>query len=242
MGVGSFYYLQGNYLGGIVDHSVGMGTSVPWASAGIASDFMAMMQLAGSATSKSFAAAAGTPIINGGLIALTVASNTLGIGRPEDGERFGTSSSQFDDAHASLGTSKPPADWHGTGSDTYGARNTEQKTRAADMAGYDSRIQAVLADEAKQVENTREFVSKRQTILAWSIPPALAAKLIPVAGPAISAGIEIGAVLATVPFAMDRIENLAHHSSDNAGKISDLAARYESIASEAELPGGGFGA
>lgn len=256
MSVGSFAYLQGNYGYGIVDHANGMKSSVPWASAGITSDYMSMMQLLGtsgaqalaaSTTSASaaaslgrFAAAAATPIINAGLITLTVASNTLGFGRPEDGERFSDSSSQFTGANANLQTSVPPGDWQGDARDAYHDRNAEQQVRAADMAKYDAKINAILAKEAGQVENTRDFVSKRQTVLGLSIAPAIAAKAIPVAGPAISATIEIAAVLGTVPFALDRVENMAFHAGENANEINEIASRYESVAAGAQMPGGGF--
>lgn len=245
MGVASFYYLQGNYGYGIVDHANGMKSSVPWATAGIGSDALSMGQLLGTSGASAlgatkFAAAAATPIINIGLITLTVASNTLGFGRPEDGERFGTGSSHFYNAYAGLQKSIPPDDWEGTASDAYGDQNSKQQMRAADMADYDAGVQDVLANEAGQVDNTREFVSKRQTALGLSIAPALAAKLIPVAGPALSVAIEIAAVGATVPFAMQRVEEMLHHADNNAKKIRDLATSYDSVASNAELPGGGF--
>jgi uncharacterized protein YukE len=256
MGVGSFYYLNGNYAFGIADHANGMKSSLPWASAGIASDGMALMQILGTsgaqalaasssgaaaATLGKFAAAAATPIINVGLITLTAASNTLGFGRPEDGERFGSGSSQFADANDALQESVPPEDWAGSARDAYHDRNAEQQARATDMAKYDAKIKEVLAKEAGQVDNTREFVSKRQTVLALSIAPAIAAKAIPVVGAGVSAAIEIAAVVGTVPFAMQRMEEMLHHADDNASAIGEIASRYESLASAAELPGGGFG-
>jgi hypothetical protein len=246
MGVGSFYYLNGNYGFGILDHANGMKSSIPWASAGIAGDALSLGQLLGTSGASlmgatNFARAAATPIINAGLITLTVAGNQLGFGRPEDGERFGNSSSQFNDAYSELLKSTPPDDWQGTGSDAYGDRNAEQQTRAADMSSYDRGIQEVLAEEAKQVDNTREFVSKRQTVLGLSIAPALAAKLIVPAGPAISTAIEVAAVAGTVPFAVQRIDEMISHSSNNANAISDLASRYDELASGAEMPGEGFG-
>ena len=56
MSVGSFAYLQGNYGYGIVDHANGMKSSVPWASAGIATDYMSMMQLLGTSGAQALAA------------------------------------------------------------------------------------------------------------------------------------------------------------------------------------------
>ena len=170
-----------------------------------------------------------------------MASNTLGFGRPEDGERFKDSSSQFTGANGDLQTSVPPGDWQGDARDAYHDRNAEQQVRTADMAKYDAKITEILVKEAGQVENTRDFVSKRQTVLGLSIAPAIAAKAIPVAGPAISAAIEIGAVLATVPFALDRVKDMAFHSSDNANEIGEIASHYESVAAGARIRGGGFG-
>lgn len=263
MGVGSFYYLQGNYGYGVVDHVNGAKSSVPWAMGGIATDLLSMGQLvategadalaksaARSATTaaqkasaeslKNFAKGAGTPIINAGLVALTMESNMLGFGRPEDGERFARGADQFMAANASLLQSVPPDDWIGDASVAYGSRNKEQQTRTADMYSKDMAIQKVLADEAGQVENTREFVSQRQTILSAAIAPALAAKLLPY-GQVISTLIEIAAVAGTVPFATQRVSLMTEHAGANARTIRSITSEYESIASTAELPGGGFG-
>ncbi len=260
MGVGSFYYLQGNYVYGIADHANGAKSSVPWAMAGIGSDLLSMGQLvategagalaksaaASGATSsaqslKNFAKGAGTPIINAGLIALTLESNMLGFGRPEDGARFTEGANHFVDAHSTLLKSAPPGDWTGDSSTAYGDRNKEQQVRAADMSSTDSAIQKVVAAEADQVGKTRDFVAQMQTLLSLSIIPALAAKAVPVVGPALSTAIEVAAVAGTVPMATIRCHEMASRSGDNASKIRSLASQYESIGSNAEMPGGGFG-
>ncbi len=107
MGRRKFHYLQGNYVYGIADHANGAKSSVPWASgrhrkrptvngsarrhrgAGALAKSAAASGATSSAQSlKNFAKGAGTPIINAGLIALTLESNMLGFGRPEDGARF----------------------------------------------------------------------------------------------------------------------------------------------------------
>jgi EspA/EspE family len=260
MGVGAFSYLNGNYVYGVVDHANGVKSSVPWGMAGIGSDLLSIGQNvategasalarsaaasgeAGAANSlKSFAKGAGTPIINAGLITLTVESNMLGFGRPEDGARFTQGADHFLDAHSTLLKSAPPGDWTGDGSTAYGDRNKEQQARAADMSSTDSAIQKVVAEEAGQVDKTREFVSQCQTILSLSIIPALAAKAIPVVGLAVSTAIEVAAVAATVPIGTVRVHQMASRSGEHASKIRDLASQYESIASNAEIPGGGFG-
>ncbi|WP_235654218.1 EspA/EspE family type VII secretion system effector [Mycolicibacterium houstonense] len=260
MSVGAFYYLQGNYAYGIADHANGAKSSVPWAMAGIGTDLMSMGQLvategaqlmaksaaaSGAASSaeslKSFAKGAGTPIINAGLVALTLESNMLGFGRPEDGERFTRGADQFMSANASLLQSAPPDDWTGDASNAYGDRNKEQQARTADMYSKDMAIQKVLAEEAGQVDNTREFVSKRQTILSAAIAPALAAKLIPYGGQVISTMIEIAAVSGTVPFATQRVSLMTEHAGEHARTIRGITSEYQSIASNAEMPGGGFG-
>ncbi|MED5815002.1 EspA/EspE family type VII secretion system effector [Mycolicibacterium sp. 050232] len=260
MGVGSFYYLQGNYVYGIADHANGAKSSVPWAMAGIGSDFLSMGQLVATegagALAKSAAASgatssakalgniakgAGTPIINAGLIVLTMESNMLGFGRPEDGARFTEGANHFVDAHSTLLRSAPPGDWTGDASKAYGDRNKEQQARAADMSSTDSAIQKVVADEARQVGDTRDFVSQMQTILSLSIVPALLAKATPVVGPALSTAIEVAAVAGTVPAATIQCHQMASRSGENAGKIKDLASRYESTNANAKIPGGGFG-
>ncbi|WP_231965713.1 EspA/EspE family type VII secretion system effector [Mycobacterium sp. E802] len=234
-------YMDGNYAAGVVDHANGMGSSVPWGMAGIASDFTGIMQSVASFGPAKYAAAASTPIINGGLIALTVASNTLGFGRPEDGERFTRGAQQFFAAYHTLGAAAPPGDWEGTSSDAYGSRTTEQQDRASNMSSYDTAIQKVLATEASQVGSARDFVSKRQTALALCVAPAILLKFTPVVGPALSTAFEITSVLATVPYAMDRIENTVYEANQNADQIRKIASDYETLSSSAQIPGGGFG-
>lgn len=234
-------YMDSNYLYGTADHANGVGSSVPWGMAGIASDFTGIMQTVASFGPAKFAGAAATPIINGGLIMLTIASNTLGFGRPEDGERFARGATAFDNAHQSLGTAAPPPDWEGTASDAYGARTTEQQDRASSMASYDRAIQKVLAAEADQVGKARDFVSKRQTALALCVPAAIAIKFMGPGGPAASLAFEAASVMATVPYAMDRVENTVYQAKENAAQIGKITQNYDALTSTAEIPGGGFG-
>lgn len=260
MGVGSFLYLNGNYAGGVVDHASGAKSSIPWAMAGIGTDFLSMGQLvahdgakllaksaaasgsAGAAESlASFSKAVGTPIINAGLVTLTMESNLLGFGRPEDGERFTRGANHFMDAYSALLKSAPPGDWHGTGSTEYGDRNKEQQARASDLHAKDVAVQKELSDEASQVSDTRDYISKCQTKLAAAIIPAIAAKIAPWGGPALAYAIEIAAVAATVYPATTQLNQLIDRAGAHARTIKSIASEYESIASNAELPGAGFG-
>ncbi|WP_254849220.1 EspA/EspE family type VII secretion system effector [Mycobacterium sp. GA-1841] len=231
-------YMDSNYLYGTADHANGLSSSVPWGMAGIASDFTGIMQTVASFGPAKFAAAAATPIINGGLIALTVASNTLGFGRPEDGERFGRGATAFDDAHSSLLNAASPSGWEGDASDAYGARTAEQQNRAQNMAIQDRAIQTVLFNEADQVSKARDFVSKRQTALALCVPAAIAIKFMGPTGPAASLAFEVASVLATVPYAMDRVENTVYEAKANASQIENIARHYDDVSSTAEIPGG----
>jgi hypothetical protein len=109
------------------------------------------------------------------------------------------------------------------------------------MSSADSAIQKVVAEEAGQVGETRDFVSQMQTILSLSIVPALVAKAVPYVGQALSIAIEVAAVAGTVPAATVQCHQMASRSGEHASKIRDLASRYESIGSNAQIPGGGFG-
>jgi hypothetical protein len=247
MGVGSFTYLNSNYVYGITDHANGMASSIPWASVGIATDAMSLMQLLGTSGATAmgataFAAGAATPIINVGLNTLTGASNTLGFGRPEDGERFTDSAQQFTEANTTLQDSVPAADWQGGARDAYRDRNIEQQQRTIGMATFDGRVQAVLAKEAGEVDSTRDFVSKCQTMLAAAIPAAIAARFIPPAGTATSVAIEVAAVAATVPVALKRTVEMVSHANDNADVIRQITSHYQTLGERAQMPGGMSGA
>lgn len=240
-------WVDANYFYGVADHANMMSSDPALGSAAIATDAAILMQslaAVGGSTmgATGLATSVATPIINVGLMTLTAASNTLGFGRPEDGERFTDGARQFSEANDELQQAVPPPDWQGDASDAYGLRNTEQQQRAGSMATFDGQIQEVLAEEAGQVQDTRDFVSTRQVMLAAAIPAAITAKLIPPGGAAAAMAIELAAVAATVPFAMQRVTEMVSHSADNADRIRQIGSHYGVVDESAQMPGGLSGA
>jgi hypothetical protein len=91
------------------------------------------------------------------------------------------------------------------------------------------------------VEDVRAFIDRRATVLALAIPAAIAAKAIPGCGLAIATAIELAAVAGTVPFASARFLEMTTKTVDNAHRVSQLAADYERVGTEAVVETGDCG-
>lgn len=228
-----------NWGQGVVEHPQSAGEHTGWAMAGVGADFVGLTQaLAEEAGAKvgntRLAAAAATPIIRAGLLAMMGMSSACGFGGPEKGDRFGQGSEAFTTVSDALGSTKPPDSWQGDASGAYANRNHEQQRRADAMAEIDRTVKQVLDDEAEQVDVARKMLDRCQTSLGLAIPAALLAKTFPVGGAAISLGIEMAAVAATLPLAVDRFGNLAASAAHNATLIRRAGASYDEIASGAQ--------
>lgn len=220
-------------------HATSAGEHTGWAMTGIGADFVGYTQAFAQEGGRKFgnaslAAASATPIIRAGLLAMMGMSNACGFGGPERGDRFAQGAEAFTAAGDKLASTKPPVSWQGSASKAYADRNDEQQQRTTKMAEVDTVVKQVLDEEAEQVDVARKMLDRCQTSLTLSIPAALAAKLIPGAGPALSLGIEMAAVGATLPPATLRFGELADNAAHNATLVRRAGASYDDIASDAQ--------
>jgi hypothetical protein len=227
-----------NWGYGVVEHPRSAGEHAGWAVAGVGADFVGLMQPLAEQGAKKFgnarvASAAATPIIQAGLLAMMGMSNACGFGEPEKGDRFARGSEAFDGVGDELGSTTSPQSWQGDASDAYADRNHEQQRRAATLAEIDKTVKGVLDNEAEQVDVARKMLDRCQTVLGLSIPAAIVAKAIVPGGPAISLGIEIAAVGATLPLATARFGELVSNAAHNATLIRRAGASYDEITSAA---------
>ncbi|MCB0932151.1 MAG: hypothetical protein KDB71_09665 [Mycobacterium sp.] len=176
-----------------------------------------------------------TPIIEAGLLLLDSYSVVCGDPvTPDVGAMFGNGASAFERVEAQVKSAEPTGDWTGTSSIAYALADSQQATRAADMSRADGKLQRIIADEAQQVEQTRNFIDDRGSELHIAILPALAA-LAPIFEPeglAVSVAIQIAAVAATVPPATDKVVEMAWKASANARNIAAVADEYRAAAGE----------
>ena len=150
---------------------------------------------------------------------------------PDVGAMFGNGASAFERVEAQVKSAEPTGDWTGTSSIAYALADSQQATRAADMSRADGKLQRIIADEAQQVEQTRNFIDDRGSELHIAILPALAA-LAPIFEPeglAVSVAIQIAAVAATVPPATDKVVEMAWKASANARNIAAVADEYRPL-------------
>lgn len=176
-----------------------------------------------------------TPIIEAGLMLLDSYSVMCGDPvTPDVGAMFGNGASAFERIEGEMKSAEPTGEWTGTSSAAYALADSQQAARAADMARADGKLQRLIADEAHQVEQTRDFIDDRGSELHIAILPALAA-LAPIFEPeglAVSIAIQIAAVTATVPPATDKVVEMAWKASENARNIRAVADEYSAVASE----------
>lgn len=223
------------------DHATGAGESPGWAMAGIATDFVGLAQsgagqIAGALGKASVAEAVATPIIEAGLLALMGMSNTLGVGEPESGERFGHAAEAFNTVGATLTSTHAPDSWEGEASGSYTARNSEHQWRAQDLADQDALIKQALDEQRINVKDTRTFIDHRAIVLTAAIPIALAAEaanVVPGFGLALSMAIQCSAVALTVPPSAERYGEMIHHAARHATTIRRAGAGYDRIAQQA---------
>ncbi|MGV0811357.1 EspA/EspE family type VII secretion system effector [Mycolicibacterium boenickei] len=243
MGTWVDVYSSANWANGMYDHTTGMADKdahVGWGMAGIGADFVGFMQPIAQQVAKhpelgspKAVAAMATPIIQKALTTMMVMSNTCGFGDPTPGTEFGDGARGFSQLSTSMGSTASPSSWTGWASDGYDKQNRKQQERLARMSESDKAVEGALASEAEQNGVTRKMLDRCQTVCGLSIAPAIAAKLSPPPGPAISIAIEIAAVTATLPLAIDRYLDLIENSVRNATIIRRAGSGYDQIAGDA---------
>lgn len=183
------------------------------------------------------AAALATPIISMGIRIMTVMSNMTGFEGPERGDRYGRGADAFASVSDDLDGTRSPDSWDGSSSKAYSDRHREQQERAQLMAKTDAEIKEVLDEEALQIKDTRNQISRQISELTYLIPVALAAKLWnvpPGSGEIASQAIQWAGFAKTVPIATQRMYRMVSDSSHNATLIRRAGATYDRIAAEAQ--------
>lgn len=193
----------------------------------------------GQAKAAESLAAAETPIIDAGLMALSLMSNSCGFGTPDEGQGFGLGSDAFEKIENVLATTDAPDSWAGNGSEAYTGQNGWQHERAEKMRTIDRDLQHVLEREASQLNDTRQVIDYMTTALSFWILPAIDAYAIefpPGAGVALSMEIQTAAVAMTVPIATARFQQMTFEAAANAAEVSRIAAQYDEIGMERGAP------
>ncbi|BBX28318.1 EspA/EspE family type VII secretion system effector [Mycolicibacterium alvei] len=179
----------------------------------------------------------GTPIIGAALLAINGMQLMCGVGDPETGDRFAKGAHHFTAIADTLKWSTPTEQWHGRGSDAYAAENEQQQERAAKMSKIDAEVKGIVANEAKQISNTRTALEIVATSLTFMIPIAIAIGKIPPTGPANQMAFEIGAVAGSMPIALGAFGTMESLTLANAQKFRQAASDYQEVAAGAKPAG-----
>ena len=211
----------------VIDHVQNAVDGDLWGLAGLGADGVGVTQ--GVISLESLAAeAAETPVIEAGLWAIIAFNWMCGFGEPEKGDRFGEGGSHFNEIIEKLESAAAGASWTGSASDAYAGQNVKQQDRAKTMVDADFDMNQIISCEANQLNGTRDILDHAGTVLAYAIVPALAALRIPVIGPEISMGIQLGAVGGTVPVCQVEMINMATNALRNAQSIEKALDLYNS--------------
>ncbi|MDV3129515.1 hypothetical protein M1247_31735 [Mycobacterium sp. 21AC1] len=175
--------------------------------------------------------ALGTPIISAGLLAIQGMTLTCGVGDPDSGDRFGQGAAQFSEVGQTLESAIPGDSWQGSASQAYAAQDSKQQDRARAIQEADMAVEAVVHDQAKQVNQTRTFLDVAATVLGYAVVPAMIARAFGPPGVAIAIGIEIGAVAGSVPPSAAAMGVMSANSTMNAAKIAQAMNKYTKVSS-----------
>ncbi|CDP87131.1 MULTISPECIES: EspA/EspE family type VII secretion system effector [Mycolicibacterium] len=179
----------------------------------------------------------GTPIIGAALLALNGMQVMCGVEDPETGDRFTQGSHNFTAIGDTLKRATPTDQWYGRGSHTYADQNDRQQERVATMAKIDASVKDIVAEQAKQIKQTRDTLDAVATSLTICIPIAIVIGKIPPTGPANQMAFEIGAVAAAMPIAHTMMARMLYLASSNAQKFTQAGSAYREVAAGARPSG-----
>jgi EspA/EspE family len=182
-----------------------------------------------------FLRAADSPILDGGQVVIAGMKLTMGIGEPENGERFGRGGARCHDAGTTLRSAQPSASWSGEGADSYAVQNVQQTARTKAIAAVDHEVHRVIAEEAFQVGFHRDHLDDWSNFLTDFGLVTFAMGLIPGVGQELKAAAELQAVLAAVISSSTELYQMSSEAEANAAKLQQLTARYQNVAQTANL-------
>ncbi|MED5815673.1 EspA/EspE family type VII secretion system effector [Mycolicibacterium sp. 050232] len=179
----------------------------------------------------------GTPIIGAALLAINGMQLACGVEDPETGDRFASGARNFTAIADGLKQLTPTDQWYGSGSESYTDQNEQQQERAATMSKVDNSVKEIIANEAKQIQNTRKILEISAMTLTICIPIAIVIGKIPPTGPANQMAFEIGAVAGAMPFAQTATTTMFGLAMQNGLKLAQAAGAYREVAAGAKPSG-----
>lgn len=184
----------------------------------------------------------GTPIIDYTIYAITALELLAGFGTPDRGDTFTIGKGKFDLVHERLGSAFPDDRWLGEGAEAYATQNTDQRNRAATMAGIDAMMADILKTEATQVINLRRNMKTTRDGLTACIAIALALKAIqpPDVGESLSIMFQLAVSLPALAAVVGFLGQMVEDSRSNADRVREAAQSYHAVKEGAAPKRGSF--
>ena len=160
----------------------------------------------------------------------TAACLLNGFGKPDEGDGLAQGAEVFQDASAILGSAGSDPGWQGGGAQTYDRRNSEQRTRADEMAALDTELAGLLQTQAAEVTKLRGEMGGIAAALAVAFPIAWELYMTPACGPAISNTFQAATAAACLGSDTWLQKGQGQRSQEIGAAMNKLASRYGQIA------------
>lgn len=152
------------------------------------------------------------------------------INEPTEADGYSESAKRFNDISDTLKSARPEDRWTGSASDAYSHANDLQHNRVKMLVDADLDVRMALTAESGEVNNTRRILNNAAMLMGNAIAPALAARVIPKVGKALSLEIEAAVVAVSLPTCIWYMNQLADHSTRAAESIRNAVRLYEEVA------------
>lgn len=174
--------------------------------------------------------AAEVPIIEWGIVAITVFEFCLGLGDAK-GIEFDNARSKLDLPKSDLESAFPDSRWEGTGSEEYAGQNQAQLNRVNSIRIQDKAMMDALASEAAQLTEIRRAVAGIKDGLTGCIFIALLIKAY--GSDASSLVFQKVVTLAAIAATVSAIGYMEFYSgTDTRPKVKKVVAEYEKLITE----------
>jgi hypothetical protein len=160
----------------------------------------------------------------------TAACLLNGFGNPDEGDGLIDGAGVFQDASAILGSAGSDPGWRGGVAQTYDRRNSEQRTRADEMAALDTEFVGLLQTQAAEVTKLRWEMGGIAAALAVAFPIAWELYMTPSCGPAVSNAFQTATAIACLGADTGLQTQQGMRSRKTGAAMDAVASRYGQIA------------
>jgi hypothetical protein len=164
-------------------------------------------------------------IIDSTINIVTGLEDKLGVGTPDTGEIFETTSSRFTEIAEEQGLAIPGENWSGSAAESYSLQNQLQQLREKAIGNIDDMTGNIISDEASAIKTTRKILEEVESALRKARSTAIDIWNVPVVGPAASIVYQAAVCAAAMVVVAAALLYLTIKSMLNAAKLAALCPK-----------------